>query len=170
MSNPGDADTTPIEGVAQLAEHLAAGCKPKTAFTIGTEHEKFGFSTETFRSPPYEPGGIRAILETIGADGWEPILDHGNPIGLKRGAASVSLEPAGQLELSGGMLATLHETRAEFESHYADVRAAAAPLGLGFAPLGFTRRRHARRCRGCPRAATPSCAATCRRWARWAWT
>jgi len=137
MSNPGDADATPIEGVAQLAEYLAVGCKPASQFTIGTEHEKFGFSTTDFSSPPYEPGGIKAILETIGAGGWEPILDHGNPIGLKRGAASVSLEPAGQLELSGGMLATLHETHAEFEAHYADVRAAAGPLGLGFAPLGF---------------------------------
>jgi glutamate--cysteine ligase len=137
MSNPGDADATPIERVAQLAEYLAVGCKPESQFTIGTEHEKFGFSTTDFSSPPYEPGGIRAILETIGRQGWDPILDHGNPIGLKRDAASVSLEPAGQLELSGGMLATLHDTRAEFEAHYDDVRKAAAPLGLGFAPLGF---------------------------------
>jgi glutamate--cysteine ligase len=145
MSNPGDADTTPIESVRQLAEYLAEGCKPAARFTIGTEHEKFGFRTIDFASPSYEPNGIRAILESIGAQGWEPILDHGNPIGLKRGGASVSLEPAGQLELSGGMLATLHETRAEFEAHYADVRAAAAPLGLGFAPLGFhpTNRRDA---------------------------
>ncbi len=137
MSNPGDADATPIESVQQLADHLAVGCKPAERFTIGTEHEKFGFRHDDFTPPPYAPGGIRAILETIGAGGWEPILDHGNPIGLKRGPASVSLEPAGQLELSGGMLATLHETRAEIEAHYADVRAAAAPLGLGFAPLGF---------------------------------
>jgi glutamate--cysteine ligase len=137
MSNPGDADATPIESVLQLAEYMAVGCKPAERFTIGTEHEKFGFRRSDFTPPPYEPGGIKAILETIGAQGWEPILDHGNPIGLKRGPASVSLEPAGQLELSGGMLATLHETRAEIEAHYADVRAAAEPLGLGFAPLGF---------------------------------
>ncbi len=137
MSNPGDADATPIEQVGQLADYIAVGCKPAERFTIGTEHEKFGFSLTDHTSPPYEPGGIKAILETIAADGWEPILDHGNPIGLKRGAASVSLEPAGQLELSGDMLGTLHETRAEFEAHYADVRKAAAPLGLGFAPLGF---------------------------------
>jgi glutamate--cysteine ligase len=137
MSNPGDADATPIESVRQLVEYLAVGCKPAERFTIGTEHEKFGFRLSDFASPPYTPDGIRAILESIGAQGWEPILDHGLPIGLKRGSASVSLEPAGQLELSGGMLTSLHETRAEFAAHYADVRAAAAPLGLGFAPLGF---------------------------------
>ena len=137
MSNPGEADATPIRSARQLADYLNAGCKPSSEFTIGTEHEKFGFRIDDLSSPPYEPGGIRATLEGIAASGWEPILDHGNPIGLKRGGASVSLEPAGQLELSGDMLADLHQTAAEFQAHFADVRAVAEPLGLGFAPLGF---------------------------------
>ncbi|MBU6499472.1 MAG: glutamate--cysteine ligase [Rhodospirillales bacterium] len=137
MSNPGAADATPIRSLRQLADHIAVGCKPAERFTIGTEHEKFGFRKDDFSPPPYEPGGIRAILEGIAANGWTPITDHGNPIGLTRGDASVSLEPAGQLELSGGLMADLHATRAEMEAHYAEVRAVAGPLGLGFAPLGF---------------------------------
>ncbi len=141
MSNPGEADATPIHSVRQLADHLASGCKPKAQFTIGTEHEKFGFARNNFMPPPYEPAGIRAVLDGIaeqeGPNRWEPILDHGLPIGLKGGGASVSLEPAGQLELSGDMLADLHQTKAEFEAHFAEVRLAAEPLGLGFAPLGF---------------------------------
>ncbi len=138
MSNPGESDTTPISSMRQLAEFIAVGCKPAARFTIGTEHEKFGFRHDTLATPPYEPGGIRAVLEGIAAlGGWEPILDRGNPIGLKRGSASVSLEPAGQLELSGGLMPTLHDTAAEIESHFAEVRAVSAPLGLGFAPLGF---------------------------------
>jgi glutamate--cysteine ligase len=137
MSNPGEADTTPISSMRQLAEHIAAGCKPRAQFSIGTEHEKFAFRRSDFRSPPYEPGGIRALLEGIAEDGWEKILDNGNPIGLKRGSASVSLEPAGQVELSGGLMATLHDTRAEIEAHNADLRRVGEPLGLGFALLGF---------------------------------
>ena len=137
MSNPGEADTTPVTSMRQLADFIAVGCKPAARFTIGTEHEKFGFSKADFRSPPYEPSGIRAILEGIAATGWEPILDRGNPIGLTRGSASVSLEPAGQLELSGGLMPTLHDTLAEIEAHYADVRAVAEPLNLGFSALGF---------------------------------
>ena len=142
MSNPGAADATEITSTRQLAAHIAVGCKPASAFTIGTEHEKFGFRrpgrTEPAFSPPaYAPDGIRSVLEGIAAGGWEPIEDHGNPIGLSRGDASVSLEPAGQLELSGGLMPDLHATRAEIEAHYAEVRAAAAPLGLGFSPLGF---------------------------------
>ena len=137
MSNPGDADATPIRSARQLAEYIAAGCKPAESFAIGTEHEKFGFRHDDLTPPPYEPGGIRAVLAGMSGGGWEPITDAGNPIGLKRGRASVSLEPAGQLELSGGTLADLHETHAEIAAHYDQVRAAAVPLGLGFAPLGF---------------------------------
>ncbi len=143
MSNPGDADATPIAagaaGIRQMAQHIAAGCKPPEAFSIGTEHEKFGFRRADLTPPPYQPGGIRAMLEGMARDGegWTSILDHGNPIGLKRGGGSVSLEPAGQFELSGDMLATLHQTHAEITAHFAEVKRVAEPLGLGFAPLGF---------------------------------
>mgnify|MGYP006966964081 CR=1 FL=1 len=34
----------PIEHPSQLAEYLAAGCKPKSDWRIGTEHEKFGIT------------------------------------------------------------------------------------------------------------------------------
>jgi len=147
MSNPGDADATPITSVRQLAEHIAVGCKPRDQFSLGTEHEKFGFSMATLASPPYEPapgapGSIRGVLEGIAGNAppgtWSPILDDGRPIGLNGpGYAAISLEPAGQLELSGGLMPDLHAARAELEAHYAEVRAAADPLGLGFAPLGF---------------------------------
>jgi glutamate--cysteine ligase len=140
LSNPGEEDTTPIHSARQLAEYLAAGAKPRDAFRIGTEHEKFGFFTAgptPHAPPPYEPGGIRAMLESIAATGWDEIRDQGNLIGLKRGGESISLEPGGQFELSGAPLATLHETKAEFAAHFDAIRPVAEQLGLGFAPLGF---------------------------------
>jgi glutamate--cysteine ligase len=137
MSNPGEADLTPITSMRQLAEWFAAGVKPRAAWRIGTEHEKFGFRRDDLSPPPYEPRGIRAMLEGLAVKGWEPILDGGNPIGLKRGGASVSLEPGGQLELSGAPMANLHETRVELMDHLREVHEVAGPLGLGFAPLGF---------------------------------
>ncbi|MBR0671972.1 glutamate--cysteine ligase [Neoroseomonas soli] len=137
MSNPGESDPTPITSARQLAGWFAAGSKQRAQWRIGTEHEKFGFRRDDLSPPPYEPGGIRAMLEGLTAFGWEPILDRGNPIGLKRGEASVSLEPGGQFELSGAPLATLHEVRDEIADHLREVREVAGPLGLGFAPLGF---------------------------------
>src|SRR5579875_3217534 len=101
MSNPGEADATPITSVGQLAEYIAAGCKPREQWRIGTEHEKFGFRRSDLAAPPYEPDGVHALLDGMAVRGWEPILDHGNPIGLKGEGASIALEPGGQLELSG---------------------------------------------------------------------
>jgi glutamate--cysteine ligase len=137
MSNPGEGDLTPIATTSQLAAYLATGCKDPARFRIGTEHEKFGFRQSDLAPPPYEPQGIRAMLAGIAADGWDPILDNGQPIGLSKDGASISLEPAGQFELSGGLCRTLHETQAELDQHLAEVRPVAAQLGLGFAPLGF---------------------------------
>ncbi len=141
MSNPSDADDTPIVSVQQLADYLAAGGKPREQWRIGTEHEKFGFRQPDLLPPPYEPGGIRAVLDGMVGPHWSPILDNGAIIGLKgtgpHQGASVSLEPGGQFELSGAPLRTLHETRAELAEHCAAVNAIAAPLGIGFAGLGY---------------------------------
>lgn len=142
MSNPVDGDATPITSLRQLAEHIAQGCKPREEFGIGTEHEKFGFRHSDLKAPPYEPaddqpGSIRHLLRGLERFGATPILDDGRPIGLKQDAASVSLEPAGQLELSGRITRTLHETKDEFDTHFDQVRAVSRDLDLGFAPLGF---------------------------------
>lgn len=137
MSNPGQADPTPITHARQLAEWFAAGCKPREAWRIGTEHEKFGFRRAGFAPPSYEDQGIQAMLEGIQARGWAPITDAGKVIGLTRGGEAVSLEPGGQFELSGAPTRTLHETRLELGAHLRDVHGVAAPLGLGFAGMGF---------------------------------
>src|SRR5262245_5469319 len=143
MSNPGDADATPITSLRQLADHIAAGCKPAEQFRIGTEHEKFGFRLDDLASPPYEPadgqpGSIRDLLNGLQQRfGGTPIDDSGNIIGLKQDGAAISLEPAGQLELSGAIVDTLHETMAELETHYEQVRSVSRDLQIGFAPLGF---------------------------------
>jgi glutamate--cysteine ligase len=142
MSNPVDGDATPITSLRQLAEHIAEGCKPRERWGIGTEHEKFGFRLKDLKVPPYEPsdgqpGCIRDLLHALEQFDATPILDHGNTIGLVQGDASVSLEPAGQLELSGRIAATLHETRAELDTHFEQLRVVCRDLELGFAPLGF---------------------------------
>jgi glutamate--cysteine ligase len=143
MSNPGDADSTPITSLQQLADYFAAGCKPAERFRIGTEHEKFGFRLADLAAPPYQPsdgqpGSIRGLLEGLQSHfAGIPITDAGNVIGLKQGDAAISLEPAGQLELSGAPLETLHDTAAELEAHYDQARAVSRELQIGFAPLGF---------------------------------
>jgi glutamate--cysteine ligase len=139
LSNPGDADARIIVDTRELVEYLASGAKSPDAYTIGTEHEAFGFTLNGFAPPSYEQkGGIGDLLGAIeAAEGLIPILDGKNTIGLKGHGASLSLEPGGQFELSGATLADLHATKAELDAHVARLRAIAPGLGLGFAPLGF---------------------------------
>jgi len=121
-----------------LAQHLAEGCKPDGPFLIGAEHEKFVFRTATHAPVPYEPDGILALLEGLKQFGWQGIYEGETLIALQRGKASVSLEPAGQFELSGAALESIHEICAETRRHLEEIKAVADPLGIGFLGLGFT--------------------------------
>ena len=134
----------PIGSKRELVEWIASGAKPKSAWRMGTEHEKFVFDTRSKAPVPYEgANGIKALmLELQRRHGWEPILEGETMIALKRPAgepaATVSLEPGGQFELSGATLSTLHETDAETAKHLDQVRAIGRELHLGFLGLGFT--------------------------------
>jgi len=138
MSGPSQVEESPITRRGQLVEYLASGAKPASAWRIGTEHEKFGFNLDDLRPLPYEgPRGIRAMLEGLAQFGWERVEEHGHLIALLKGLCSVTLEPAGQLELSGAPLETIHQTCCEVESHLAEVRQVADRLGVGFLGMGF---------------------------------
>ncbi|MEX0366644.1 MAG: glutamate--cysteine ligase [Ruegeria sp.] len=128
----------PIERHEQLAEYLAAGCKPKQDWRIGTEHEKFGYCKDTLKPLPYEgKRSILAVLEGLrDLHGWEPLEEGGKLIGLQKDGANVSLEPGGQLELSGAPLETIHETCDEVNAHLKDVKDIADKIGVGFIGLG----------------------------------
>ena len=128
----------PIERHEQLAEYLAEGCKPRDDWRIGTEHEKFGYCRDTLQPLPYAgERSITAILKALrDGFGWAPVLEGGNIIGLEKDGANVSLEPGGQLELSGAPLLSIHETCDEVNAHLKDVRTAASEIGVRFIGLG----------------------------------
>ena len=128
----------PIERHEQLAEYLENGCKPRNAWRIGTEHEKFGYCKDTLQPIPY--AGKRSVLAVLEGlrdiHGWDPLEEGGNLIGLTKDGANVSLEPGGQLELSGAPLETIHETCDEVNAHLRDVKDIADKVGVGFIGLG----------------------------------
>ena len=127
----------PIEDPRQLALFLERGCKPEADWRVGTEHEKFGFLTDSLLPIPYEgERSVRAILGGLAAKGWEPIREGEAVIGLRKGQANVSLEPGGQLELSGAPLTHIHETAEELDAHLREVREVAEPLGVAFLGIG----------------------------------
>ncbi|WP_454598912.1 glutamate--cysteine ligase [Qipengyuania sp. SM2507] len=127
-----------IESRDQLVAPLANGEKPKADWRIGTEHEKLVFHRSDHRAPSYdEDGGIRDILLSMQEFGWEPVEENGKVIAMRGVDGAVSLEPAGQLELSGAPLENLHETCAETGRHLEQVKAIGERCGVGFLGLGM---------------------------------
>jgi len=133
-----DSKSAVIEHRDQLIATFAKGEKPKDRWRIGTEHEKFVYKTDDHRAPSYdEPGGIRDLLMALTEFGWTPVIENGNVIALTGSDGSVSLEPAGQFELSGAPLDNLHQTCAETGRHLEQVLKVGEKLGIGFLGLGM---------------------------------
>jgi len=139
MAAPSKPDAQPITSRAQLIEYLERGVKDPADWRIGTEHEKFGFTVEDRRPLPFDgPRGIEALLDRmVDQFGWEPIREGGRLIALNRNGCNITLEPGGQLELSGAPLATLHETCDEVHTHLHEMRTVSEELRIGLLGMGF---------------------------------
>ena len=128
-----------VESIDDLVAFLRAGEKPPERWRVGTEHEKIGLHGAD--QSPVEYGGdcgIRVLLQRIvDRTDWEPIFEDGKLIALQRDGASITLEPGGQLELSGAPLRTIFETSAEFHAHLELVRGVSEPLDIVWLGLGI---------------------------------
>ena len=132
------ADDPVIEHESQLIIPMAKGEKPKDHWRIGTEHEKFVYCTDDHHAPSYdEQGGIKDMLLALQEFGWHPVEEGGKVIALSGDDGAVSLEPAGQLELSGAPLQNLHETCNETGRHLTQVKAIGEKTGTGFLGMGM---------------------------------
>ena len=133
-----DSYSRPIESREDLLSIFSGGEKPRERWRIGTEHEKFVYRMSDHRAPSYdEPGGIRDLLSGLTEYGWKPVIENGNVIALSGADGNISLEPAGQFELSGAALQNLHQTCAEAARHLDQCKAVGERLGLGFLGVGM---------------------------------
>jgi glutamate--cysteine ligase len=134
MSIDIDRESPIIESVEQLVEVFRSSETDLSDLRIGAEYERLAYVESTLAPVPYR-GGISAILERLCDFGWQPV---GNPpVALRRGTSSISLEPGGQLELSGAPYATVEEVATELRQHLNELRAAREPLGIGCTGMGL---------------------------------
>ena len=127
-----------IESRDQLVAPMQKGEKPKDQWRIGTEHEKLVYKSANHHAPSYdEEGGILDILLALQQFGWEPVEENGKVIAMRGEDGTVSLEPAGQLELSGAPLENLHQTCNETGRHLQQVKQVAEEFEVGFLGLGM---------------------------------
>jgi glutamate--cysteine ligase len=132
----------PLTRFEQLVDYFRQGAKPVSHHRVGMEHEKIGLLEGTSKAIPYSgPRGIGELLERMPRFGFTPYLENGQPIAALLGSLSVSLEPGGQLELSGRPFVCCHDLDHELRRHLAIVRALGAELGhrwlgVGYRPFG----------------------------------
>jgi glutamate--cysteine ligase len=118
------------------------GETPIEQHRIGLEAEKFGVFTDGTPLRYGAPGAsVVTVLEALLANGrgWEPYREiaDGPLVALQREGASVTLEPGGQLELSGSPMADVHQVVEELRSHFAELEPISTQLGLHWLGLGF---------------------------------
>ncbi|EDM76459.1 glutamate--cysteine ligase [Plesiocystis pacifica SIR-1] len=137
---------TTIEHTDELVQWFEKACRPD-GHLIGTEQEKFGLYLSTVDGEADVPTPVRYrehVLPTLEGlrdrFGWRESKSrgiHGELIALERDGASITLEPGGQFELSGAPLPTVHDTCAEFSTHYDELHAVAEPMGVAWIASGF---------------------------------
>jgi glutamate--cysteine ligase len=127
-----------VGSVADLVAFARAGEKPRAAWRVGTEHEKIGVRRSDLRPVPYAgEDGIAGVLAGLAAEtGWREVREDDALIALEGEGASVTLEPGGQLELSGAPLRTIFETCGELHRHLDALRRVSEPRGIVWLALG----------------------------------
>jgi glutamate--cysteine ligase len=140
LSAPLSSDA-PLEGFDDLLLPFQKAEKPSARFRVGTEEEKLGLLADTLAPVPFTgPRSVQRVLALLAERfGWQPEREHeqGEVISLLRDGASITLEPAGQLELSGAPFASVHETHAELELHLRELATISEELGLVWLSMGF---------------------------------
>ncbi len=125
-----------------LVDYFIKGIKNKDDLKIGVEHEKFVLNSENLNQLSYdEPNGIKDILQKFIKNGWKPKYDDKNNtvIAIERFGENITLEPGGQVELSGAQLKNIHQTCTETSRHLKELKEIGKEfnfilLGLGVEP------------------------------------
>jgi glutamate--cysteine ligase len=129
----------PVSRSDALIDYFVVGAKPRSEWRIGTEYEKIAVERETGRAARYfGPHGIEAVLKGL-ADrfGWTPRFEGDHVIALEGRKATVTLEPGGQLELSGEPCESIHCAAVELSEHVNEIVSVGDELGLAFLGLGI---------------------------------
>jgi glutamate--cysteine ligase len=136
-----DDKARPIRSYDDLLIPFFSAIKPKNMHRIGAEAEKFGVDATTGAALPYEgERSVTSVLEAlVERHGWqaEAEVEGGPRIALSRAGASVTLEPGGQLELSGAPVDNIHQVCMEMSGHLAELRDISEELNLTWLGIGF---------------------------------
>jgi glutamate--cysteine ligase len=128
-----------VETREQLLRYFETGAKPRAQWRVGSEYEKIAVSAQDGRALPFSgPGGVEEILRRlVDRYGYEPEEEHGRILALRGERAAITVEPGGQIELSGEQCETIHCAHREFSRHIEELLDVADELGVALLGLGM---------------------------------
>ncbi len=130
-------ESAPVLGVGDLVAWFRERERPRDVWKVGLEHEKILLRAGTTNPVPYGgERGVAAVLAAFARYGYEPFKEEGRIIASQKAGLTVSIEPGGQIELSGRPFADVHAVAVELDHHLAKCRAIAAELGVEFLAVG----------------------------------
>src|SRR5688500_7906461 len=118
-----------------LVAYFQASAKPKSAFRVGIEQEKIA-ALDSGEPAPAGMNGIAGAFEALERRGFRAVREDGHTIMLERDGERITVEPGGQLELSGAARPTAAECRDALLAHVREVGELARPLGIRFLAVG----------------------------------
>src|SRR5512133_2886483 len=132
------AGSPPVAAVADLVQWFRERERPRDTWKVGLEHEKVLLRGGTLDPVPYDgEGGVAAVLRAFTRFGYEPFEEEGRIIASQKSGLTVSIEPGGQIELSGRPFADVHVVAAELDRHLQKCHEIAGEVGVEFLSVGY---------------------------------
>ncbi|HSQ04069.1 MAG TPA: glutamate-cysteine ligase family protein, partial [Burkholderiales bacterium] len=126
-----------LDSYDQLVSYFETACKPRATWRIGTEYEKVAVWAANGKAVPFT-GGIEEVLRRLSERyGRPPISEDDRVVALQGSGDSITLEPGGQLELSGAQYDSIHRGEREFAEHVRQIVTVGDELGIAFLGLGM---------------------------------
>jgi len=122
-----------------LEGYFSEGARRREDWGVGIEYERLGVFSDTGGAIPYHGArSLSAVLtRLVSMEGWRPVYAGGNIIALEGEGQRLTIEPGGQLELSGAVHSRLSDLRDEVARYVALLQAHSDPLGISWLGLGL---------------------------------
>ena len=124
-----------IKNKTQFVEYFSKGIKDLSQLKIGVEHERFLFEGKNKKRISYQK--LKILFENLKSNGWQPIYEKEEIIGMKREKQKITTEPGLQCELSGAPLENIHQVCGESSKFFKEIEVASKGLDLNTVSIGF---------------------------------
>ncbi len=124
-----------IKNKTQFIEYFSKGIKDLNQLKIGVEHERFLFEGKNKKRISYQK--LKILFKNLEGNGWQPLYEKENIIGMKRDNQKITTEPGLQCELSGAPLENIHQVCSESSTFLKEIEHASKGLDVNTVSIGF---------------------------------